>query len=181
MAMLFPKGNTSRGETGRFRNITGMASNTESFPRLINRVLAYANALMQNGFKITGINLVSARNVHTEYSLFVGSSITGEIIFKEYNTTGGSRRLPVHAKWWKYSTTSNQDIIGNQKLNFRNEPCMTIIDESSVSFTSLYDKINRKMISAMVGLNETITQDSVFTVLWYCDRNDTTRNSLCSS
>ena len=189
MTQLFPGVTANPGRTVNFPNITGLASNMEDFHTLINRALAYANALLQNGYEIININLVSGRNVNTEYTPFVGSTTTGEIIFREYRSSGGSPRLPVHAKWWKVPATSNMDTIGNQKIAFRNTPGMVIIDESSTSFTSLYDKLGAKAMGMAfdsifgnprrsVG---TVTQDAVFSVLWYCNRADTSRKSLCKS
>ena len=188
---LFPGVDIHPGGTAKYNNyMRYLASNLESFDSLITRVLAYANALLQNGYEIVNINLVSARNVNTENSYYVGSKTTGEIIFKEYRSAGGTSRIPVHAKWWESKTNSDMDKIGNRKVAFRNTPDKVMVDESSTSFTTFIDRfIGKEIISSTINAvlgnprNRigSVTQDSVYSVLWYCDRTDSTKASIRKS
>lgn len=182
MRKIYPEEKMLPGDTGKYEYsneygdffISKIKSTTESMPDLITRVLAYANALVLNGFGITQINVTSARRVNRNSDYYAGSYTTCRIVFKEYHSSGGRKRLPVHAKWWMYSTGDDFDKIDGHALKFRNTSGNVILGESTTSYTSLHNKIIGEVIGRRTG-------DSVFTVLWYCNRTDFTKKSICKS
>lgn len=171
------------GNTGKyahwFANLG--ASSTESFPMVIERVLNYANALLQNGYRIVKINLKSGQQrLNTTANFYVGSRTTGEIIYEEYTSTGGPVRVPIHARWWEtIISKSDSAIIAEHMLTFRNKRHHVIVDESNTTFTPFTQKIKSALLYKGVFNLPESTEDVDHSVLWYCDTRYTAVRSRC--